>query len=96
MGNVHGRTDSMNANAEALLLGSHLVIINTLTFFFASLFSSFPCEWFSFVASWYPFVASWYPFAASLYLFLMLVFLLIMLHYKKKKEKKNCIPAFSC
>ncbi|XXG69066.1 hypothetical protein AAC387_Pa06g2023 [Persea americana] len=24
MGNVHGRTDSMNANAEALLLGSHL------------------------------------------------------------------------
>lgn len=39
MGNVHGRTDSMNANAEALLLGSHLVIINTSLTFFSSLFS---------------------------------------------------------
>lgn len=33
MGNVHGRIDSVNANAEALLFGSHLVIINTSSAF---------------------------------------------------------------
>lgn len=27
MGNLHGRTEGRNASAEALLIGSHLVII---------------------------------------------------------------------
>lgn len=27
MGNVHGRADGMNANVDALLIGSHLVMV---------------------------------------------------------------------
>jgi hypothetical protein len=27
MGNVHGRVEGLNASAEALLIGSHLVIL---------------------------------------------------------------------
>jgi hypothetical protein len=37
MGNVHGRVDSvegMNANAAALLIGSHLVMLNLFSLFF--------------------------------------------------------------
>lgn len=29
MGNIHGRTDGMNASAAALLFGSHLVMPST-------------------------------------------------------------------
>lgn len=29
MGNIHGRTESVNSSAEALLIGSHMVISRT-------------------------------------------------------------------
>lgn len=32
MGNVHGRVEGRNASAEALLMGSHLVIFSSLSF----------------------------------------------------------------
>jgi hypothetical protein len=34
MGNVHGRVEGMNANAAALLIGSHLVMLNLFSLFF--------------------------------------------------------------
>jgi hypothetical protein len=33
MGNVHGRVEGMNANAAALLIGSHLVMLNLFSLF---------------------------------------------------------------
>lgn len=33
MGNVHGRVEGMNASAEALLIGSHLVILHLYSHF---------------------------------------------------------------
>lgn len=33
MGNVHGRVEGLNASAQALLIGSHLVMLLFLTLF---------------------------------------------------------------